>query len=342
MATLRDCITINNKVIKNRIMMSPLWNARHERIDGHLSNADYSHYVERAKNDTGLIVIEASAVDKNGRSFTNELGIWDDKYIDGFKRLNDMCHAYDTTMLIQLHHGGFKTHPELASPLSASNYDDGNMHANAMTYEQIQDTIANFAQAAKRAELAGFDGIELHGCHGYLIDQFASPDINKRDDMYGDISKFGVSIIKEIKKVCSKDFIICVRTGINSRYQEDSIKVAIDYQDAGAHLLSISNGVNRPPREAPDYWQFSDISYLAYLVKQHVDVPVVAAHSIKNAYTANTLLENDYCDMVAIGRGHLINADWAAKSLRGEKVSECLECKRCYFTNKSNTCPPLC
>lgn len=341
MTKINDSITIYNAVIKNRIMMPPLWNARHVRIDGHLCDADFAHYVERAKNDTGLIVVEASAVDKDGRSFVNELGIWDDKYIDGFRKLTDMCHTYGAKILIQLHHGGFKTHPELASPLSVSDYNNGNVHADAMTHELIKSTIENFVKAAKRAEIAGFDGIELHACHGYLIDQFASPDINRRNDEFGDFAAFGVSIIKKIKKVCNDDFIICVRTGINSLYQKDSINVAIQYQNAGAHLLSISNSVNNPPRKAPENWQFSDIAYLAYLVKQQVDIPVVAVHSIKNADIANTLLENNYCDMVAIGRGHLINADWTSRSLQGDKVSECYDCKGCYFAKSRNKCPAI-
>lgn len=341
MTKINDSITINNTVIRNRIMMPPLWNARHVRIDGHLCDDDFIHYAERAKNGTGLIVVEASAVDKDGKSFVNELGIWDDKYIDGFRKLTEICHTYGAKMLIQLHHGGFKTNPELASPLSASNYDDGNIHADAMTHEQIKYTIENFTKATKRAEMAGFDGVELHACHGYLIDQFASPDINKRNDEYGDIAAFGVSIINKIKKVCNDNFIICVRTGINSRYQEDSIDVAIQYQNAGAHLLSISNGINIPPNKAPEDWQFSDIAYLAYLVKQRVDIPVVAVHSIKNADTANTLLENNYCDMVAIGRGHLINADWTSRSLQGKKVSECYDCNGCYFTKSRKKCPAI-
>ncbi len=341
MAQINNNITINNMTIKNRIVMPPLVMFLHKREDGFLSEDDYIHYRKRAKHETGLIVVEASAIDINGRSFESELGIWDDKYIAQFRKLTDICHVYGAVMFIQLHHGGFKTNPALAAPVSASEYILEDIKATKMTIAEIDACVINFAKAAKRAELAGFDGIELHGCHGFLINQFACSNINKRTDKYSPSSAFGSAIIKKIKEYCSDKFIISIRVGINIPHIENSLNTAVEYVKAGAHLLSVSQGISSEPIKTPDDWQFSDISYLAQLVKQEVDVPVVGVYGINNADIANSLLSGNHCDMTAVGRGHLINADWADKSLARGKVSECYDCKKCYFFGNKDSCPAV-
>lgn len=302
---IKNNIKINNITIKNRIVMPPCVMFNHEREDGFLSDEDYKHYIARAKNDTGLIVVEATAVDKYGRSFVRELGLWDDKHIEQYKKLTDECHRYGAVVLVQLHHGGYTTHKDLGQPLSSSNYEDDKKTAKAMTNDHVYETITNYANAAKRAQQAGFDGVQLHGCHGFLINQFSCPAINKRDDEFAKSSALGVAIIKRIKQLCNDDFIICVRIGIDSPDFENGINTALDYQNAGTHLLSVSNGIHQSPIETPLDWQFSKVSYLAHLVKQAVDIPVVAVGGIKNADIANAMLQGSHCDMTAVVHHHL-------------------------------------
>ena len=267
---------------------------------------------------------------------------WDDKYIDGFKKLTSGMKAYGATVLIQLQHGGFKSDKKLTSPISASDYKDGDTMARGMTEEEADHLVEQFAQAALRAQKAGFDGIELHACHGYLINQFSCPAVNKREDKYAPSPAFGTAIIKRIRELCGDSFIISSRTGIDSPTIDNSIQTALDYQNAGADMLSVSGGINTQPLLVPDDWKHSKITWLAYLVKQKASVPVVAVSGITSRKSANDLLKNGCCDMVAVGRNHLIHADWAKRALNKEEISKCRHCKKgCYFFGTLKRCPAI-
>lgn len=335
-------ISIGNLNIKNRIVMPPLVLLNAKRKKGALTKSDYKHYAKRAKNDTGLIVVEATAVDKNGLSWGNGLRLWDDKHIEQYIKLTSKVKSYGCAIFVQLQHGGYKSNTKLTSPVSSSNYKDSEHKAKGLTEKQADTLVENFAQSALRAQKAGFDGIELHGCHGYLINQFSCPAINNRDDKYAKSSAFGVAIITRIKQLCEKDFIVSVRVGLDNPTIENSINTAIDYQNAGADMLSVSAGIDDKSFKAPDSWKHSDISYLAYLVKQKVTVPVIGVCGITDGKKANALLEKKYCDMVAVGRNHLIHGDWAKRALNDDKISKCRHCKKgCYFFGSMKKCPAM-
>jgi len=341
-ATISTSIEVNGHQIKNRIVMPPLVRLQQKRKKGMLSKDDYEHYISRAKYGTGLIVVEATTVDKNGLAFENGLRLWADKHVGQFKKLTAGCKKHGAVVLVQLIHGGFKSDKKLTSPVSASDYDDGKKKAKKLTAKETDALVESFAQAALRAQKAGFDGVQLHGCHEFLINQFSCPAVNKRSDKYAKSSAFGVSIIKRIKELCSKDFIISVRVGIDSPTTENSIQTAIDYQNAGAHMLSVSAGIYTKPFSAPKDWEYSNVSYLAYLVKQRVDVPVVGVYGITSPKQANGILKNNYFDMVSVGRNHLIHADWAHRALKGKKISKCRHCKKgCYFFGSLKKCPAI-
>ncbi len=339
--SIASTITINNFTIKNRIVMPPLVRLNQKRSDGVPIENDFEHYSARAKNETGMIVVEATAVDENGFSFKNGLKLWDDSHISQFKKLAKSIKKHSACALVQLQHGGFKSDKSNTKPVSSSKYKDSNYSAKALSTKEADALVESFAQAALRAQKAGFDGIQLHGCHGYLINQFSCPKINKRKDKYKKSSAFGVAIIKRIKQLCNEDFLITVRIGIDSPDVKNSLKTAVDYQNAGAHMLSVSAGIFTKPYKAPKSWKFSDISHLAYLVKQKVDIPVVAVYGITDRKTANALIKNDYCDMVAVGRNHLIHDDWAKRALNNEEISKCKKCSKCYFFGTMKKCPAI-
>ena len=331
-------ITVNGKEIRNRIVMPPLVRFGAKRAEGFLTKDDYEHYTSRAENKTGLIVVEATVVEENGYLYKEGLALWDDKYIDGFKKLAAGIKEHGAAALIQLQHGGFKSDKNKTSPVSASDYKD----ARGMSEEEADELAEQFAQAALRAQKAGFDGVELHGCHGYLINQFSCPAVNKRDDKYSKSSAFGVAIIKRTRKLCGDAFIISVRCGIDSPTVQNSVQTALDYQNAGADMLSVSAGISTEPFSAPKEWDFSDISYLAWLVKQESSVPVVAVWGITGRKKANGLLKGGYCDMVAVGRNHLIHPDWARRALNKEHIAKCRHCKKgCYFSATLKICPAV-
>jgi 2,4-dienoyl-CoA reductase-like NADH-dependent reductase (Old Yellow Enzyme family)/nitroimidazol reductase NimA-like FMN-containing flavoprotein (pyridoxamine 5'-phosphate oxidase superfamily) len=339
---LSSPIRLNGKEIKNRIVMPPMVRLGQKRAEGFLTKDDYEHYISRAQNGTGLIVVEATAVDKNGYSWKDGLALWDDKYIDGFKKLVSGIKEHGAVCLIQLQHGGFKSDKALTSPVSSSDYNDGGTHARAMTEEEADVLVEQFAQAALRALKAGFDGVELHGCHGYLINQFSCPAINHRDDKYAESPAFGIAIIKRVRELCGDEFIISVRTGIDSPTVKNSLHTALDYQNAGADILSVSAGIATKPFKAPKEWKHTDIAYMAYLVKQKAAVPVVAVSGITSRNRANALLKEGFCDMAAVGRNHLIHPDWARRALNREEISKCRHCKKgCYFFGTLKKCPAV-
>ncbi len=339
---ISDPITINNLKIKNRIVMPPLFRIGHKRENGMLDESDYEYYISRAKNGTGLVVVEATAVDKNGLCSENGLRLWSDKYIDQFKKLTAEVKEHGAKIFIQLQHGGYKSDKKLTKPMSSSDYKDGIYRAKKMTTAQANKAVESFAQAALRAQKCGFDGVELHGCHGYLINQFSCPSINKRKDEYKTSSYFGTTVIKRIKELCSEDFIISVRTAVDIPTLKNSINTAIDYQNAGADMLSVSRGINNKEFSAPKKWKHSNVSYLAFLVKKKVHIPVVGVYGITSPKIANDILTNKYFDMVAVGRNHLIHDDWAKRALQGGAISQCKLCKKgCYFHNTLKKCPAV-
>ena len=335
-------INIKSTQIRNRIVMPPLVRIGHKRDDGMLSENDYEYYAAPAKYGTGLVVVEATAVHKSGYTFQNGLKLWDDSHIEQYKRLTDEVKKHGAAVFIQLQHGGFKARKDMGKPISASDYENGKTKARAMSTDEADELVEAFAQAALRAQKAGFDGVQFHGCHGYLINQFSCPATNKRDDKYAKSSAFGTGIIRRAKELCDENFIISVRVGLDSPTIENSLKTAIDYQNEGADMLSISEGINTEPFSAPKDWEFSRISYLGYLAKQKLNVPVVGVHEITTRKYANQLLKGKYLDMVAVGRNHLIHPDWASRALNGDEISKCRHCKKgCYFFNDLKKCPAI-
>ena len=200
--------------MKNRFMLAPLTNQQsHE--DGTLSDDEYHWLTMRAKGGFGLTMTCASHVQAAGQGFAGQLGCFDDKHIDGLTRLANGIHQHDSVAIVQLHHAGRRSPKDLigSQPLSAGN--DDKMGARAMTTGEVEEMIQAFVDGAVRAEKAGFDGVELHGAHDYLICQFLNADLNTRDDQYGgsfeNRQRVLFAIIDGIRTVCGSNFHLGVR-----------------------------------------------------------------------------------------------------------------------------------
>ena len=204
MIDLFSPISIKGVKIKNRIVLPPMVRFGWSDEKGFVSNKHIKHYSQIAKGGAGLIIIEALAVAKDGKLSKDQLGIWSDDHIEGISKIAEACHRYGSAVTAQIHHAGLKT-PTSVSKIALAPSDfkkDGHLNAKALNVEEIQKIQNQFVDAAKRIKKAGLDGIELHGAHGFLIDQFMSPITNKRDDNYGgDLSgrsTFACQIIKMI------------------------------------------------------------------------------------------------------------------------------------------------
>ncbi len=215
MTSLIDPLTFSHgPSMKNRFMLAPLTNQQsHE--DGRISDEEYRWLTMRAKGGFGVTMTCASHVQAIGKGFPGQLGIWDDMHIPGLTRLVDTIHSYDSIAISQLHHAGMRSPAEVIGTTPVCPSDNEKTGARGLTHAEVKQLIADFIAAAKRAETAGFDGVELHGAHQYILCQFFSADINHRDDEYGgsleNRSRILLEIIDGVRSECRKDFMLGVR-----------------------------------------------------------------------------------------------------------------------------------
>ncbi len=215
MTSLIDPLTFSHgPSMKNRFMLAPLTNQQsHE--DGRISDEEYRWLTMRAKGGFGVTMTCASHVQAIGKGFPGQLGIWDDMHNPGLTRLVDTIHSYDSIAISQLHHAGMRSPAEVIGTTPVCPSDNEKTGARGLTHAEVKQLIADFIAAAKRAETAGFDGVELHGAHQYILCQFFSSDINHRDDEYGgsleNRSRILLEIIDGVRSECRKDFMLGVR-----------------------------------------------------------------------------------------------------------------------------------
>ena len=212
MATLFDKVNIKNLKLKNRIVLPPLVRFSMVGTDGFVTDKVVEWYRDVCAGGVGLVIVEASAVAEDGKLRDNQLGIWDDKFIEGLKRIADTCHEYNVPALIQLHHAGFKE------------------RIKDVPESLLDDILEKFKLAFVRAKKAGFDGIEIHGAHTYLISQLNSRIWNLREDKYGGTFEkrmfFSKKLIEDTRYLFDDNFILGYRMGGNEPELQDGIEIA--------------------------------------------------------------------------------------------------------------------
>ncbi|QWC00327.1 NADH:flavin oxidoreductase [Mycoplasmatota bacterium] len=330
---------IKNQMIKNRFVLPPLVTFNFSE-NGFVNERKLNHYKQIANNGIGMIVVEATAVHPNGRLSDDQLGIWDDKFIPGLRKLADVVHKADCKVLIQIHHAGAKTKVTgLEDIVSASDYKN----ARALSLKEIQDIILDFKAAALRAEKAGFDGVEVHGAHGYLLTQFFSLKSNKRNDNYGgsfeNRIRIAEEIYKEIKRVTSNDFIIGIRMGCNENSLNESKRFAKTFEKIGYDYLSVSTGLDASQIEKPTHFPYHWIVYGGSEIKKAVNIPVIGVYKIKDKEQIEYLINENLLDFVAVGRGQLADYNFTKHLRNNEKILTCLECNPCQWRIDGSKCP---
>ncbi len=304
--------------LKNRIVLPPMCQYSVEKKDGIATDWHFVHYVSRAVGGTGLIIIEMTDVEPDGRISDYDLGLWCDEQIEPLKRIVDECHKYGAKVAIQIAHAGRKAEDaEVPVAPSAIAFDETYKIPRELTTDEVKEMVEKFRMATRRAIKAGFDAIEIHGAHGYLIHQFHSPLTNKRKDEYGkDLTKFGVDIIKAAKSEMPEDMPLLMRISaveyVEGGYGiETSTKLAKAYKEAGVDVFHISSGGEGPigSNGAPG----SNAGYqvpLAKAIKENLDIDVIAVGKLDEPEFANSVIENEEADLVAIGRAMLRNPYW--------------------------------
>lgn len=323
MTHLNKPFKLKSLELKNRIVMPPMCQYSVVAEDGIPNDWHFVHYVSRAVGGTGLIIVEMTDVEPDGRISNRDLGLWSDEHIPAFKRIVDEVHKYGAKIAVQIAHAGRKAE-DAEVPVGPSDkaYSERYKKPRALTTEEVKEMVNKFKEAARRAVEAGFDTIELHGAHGYLIHQFHSPSINNRDDEYGqDLTRFGVEVIKAVKSVMPPEMPLLMRISaieyIDGGYELDyGLEVGAKYKEAGVDLFNVSSGGEgsagvKKPGNFPGY----QVPF-ARAFKEKLDVPVIAVGLLENPVLAEATIGNGDADLIGVARGMLSDPYWANNAIQ--------------------------
>lgn len=348
MTALFEPYTLRELTIPNRVWMPPMcqYSAAPEGPEtGVPTDWHFAHYAARATGGTGLIIVEATAVSAQGRISPYDLGIWNDTQVEAFRRITRFLTAQGTVPAIQLAHAGRKAStdrpwkggapvgPEAhgwdsvaPSPLA---FDDRHPAPAELTVDQIKDVVEQFAAAARRALAAGFEVAEIHGAHGYLINEFLSPHSNHRTDAYGgsyeNRTRFALEVVDAVREVWPDDKPLFFRISATDWLEDggwtadDTVRFAADLRTHGIDLLDVSTGGNASGARIPTGPGYQ-VPFAAR-VKNETALPVAAVGLITDVEQAEKILANGEADAVLLGRELLRNPSWArhaARELGGE------------------------
>ena len=336
--------------VKNRIVMPPM-TTRAADEEGFATDETLAYYMARVEGGTGLITVEMASPEKAGRHRRRELGIYDDRFLPGLQRLVRAIHEGGAKASIQLGHGGGHTRRDICGetpvapsaiphPVYETTFET--IIPEAMTKPRIAACVAAFAAAAARAQRAGFDCVEIHAAHGYLISQFLTPFENRRSDDYGGTlenrARFGLEVLRAVK-AAAPGLGVIFRLSVEDYFPEgmpwaEGRQVAIWAAEAGADALHIAAGHYRslpsaarqiPPMAMPD------ATFLPFAagVKEAVKVPVIAVGRLGDPAMAAAAVESGKADFVALGRSLVAEPQWVEKLRRGEPARRCLACNTC-------------
>jgi 2,4-dienoyl-CoA reductase-like NADH-dependent reductase (Old Yellow Enzyme family) len=350
MSILLTPARIGDVEIKNRIVMPPM-TTRLADEEGHVTDDTIAYYMARVRGGVGLITVEMASPERAGRHRRRELGIYDDRFLPGLKRLVDEIHCGGAKASIQLGHAGGHTRRDIcgetpvapsAIPHPVFEITNETIVPEEMSRARIAETVAAFARAAARAKEAGFDCVEIHAAHGYLISQFVTPYENRRTDEYGgslaNRARFGLEVLRAVKAAVAPMPVI-YRVSVDDYFPDgigpaDGMQVALWAAQAGADALHIAAGHYRslpsgermiPPMAYPD------ATFLGYAadIKARVSIPVIAVGRLGDPARATEAVESGKADFVALGRTLIAEPDWVAKLSRGEPARRCLACNTC-------------
>ena len=316
MSALFEPISIGSLELSNRIVMSPMCMGSADE-QGFVTDWHLLHYPTRAVGGAGLIMIEATAVESRGRIWEKDLGIWSDKHIDGLRELVDRCHQHGARVGIQLAHAGRKARIKNEKIVSSIDepFSPEDVQPVQLKISAIKGIIHSFQEAARRAMKAGFDVIEIHGAHGYLINQFLSAHTNKRKDQYGGSIKARSLILMEIidavRKIWAKPKPLFVRLSavdhIESGNDIGVTKKIISYLKSKVDIWDLSSG-GIAPLDIKPYYGFQ-VPY-SETIKRELNVKTGAVGMIKTPEMAEEIILNNRADLVFLGRELLRDPYW--------------------------------
>ena len=308
---LFESLTIKNMTLKNRLVMPPMCMYSAQAGTGLVNDFHLAHYTARAIGGVGLVIVEATGVTPEGRITDQCLGLWDDSQIEGMKRLVDMVHSQGARIALQINHAGRKSQtavfPHLAP--SAVPYNDHPVDYDEMTPAQIDTVINTFARAAARANEAGFDGLELHGAHGYLIHQFLSPLSNRRPDAYGqDTSLFLRRVVEAVSAQWPGEKPLWIRISATD-WLRGSVAVSdwVNWLNALKGKIDMVHVSSGALQKADVHVYPGYMLPLAEEIRRGTGLPAIGVGFIDEDQLIMNVLEEGRCDLIALGRELLRN-----------------------------------
>ena len=356
MSALGNGLTIKKLFLKNRIVLPPL-TTNYGTEEGFITERVTRFYEQRSK-DVGLVIVEATAVLPNGRIVPGSLGLWDDSQIAGMAGLVKSIKEGGALAVLQLNHAGSRCVPSENeiygfSPSGIPFRPD--VKPVIMNVAEIEQIVDDFGNAAVRASEAGFDGVEIHGAHFYLVSQFLSPLTNKRNDQYGGDAKgrakLALKIVKTLRKRLGQDYPIFFRLNAVERLEggqvlEDALVIARSLADEGVDVLDVSLITHGGWKQVGNQKLLVGSSALSKdepsganvdltaTIKKKIGLPVIAVGKLGCGTAAATAVSDKGIDMIAIGRQMICDPETARKMIDGndDKIIPCEECLNCFAT----------
>ncbi len=354
MPRLTDPLEVKSLKLRNRLVMAPMVTGL--AIDHSPSKAQIAWYTEHAKKGLGLVIVESCGIDPNAIIMPNMLGIWDDRFIPGLTHLSSAIHAEGVPVVLQIVHGGARS---IREDLRVERLGPSNIPVlpgpapRPMTENEILEVIQSFVKAALRAKQAGFDGVEIHAAHYYLLSEFLSPYTNRRIDAWGgsleNRARLSIEVVKAVREAVGPDFpLFCrmhavefVEGGLD---ENDSRLIAKALMEAGVDILNAS-GVGQSSKgewEGQAYLNTSSVlpksmppgTFAPYTerIRTGLGVPVIAVGKMAEKGVAQQVLDRDQADLIAIARQLIADPETIVKILSGreDEITRCKECLACF------------
>lgn len=342
-ANLLSPITINGMTLRNRTVMPPI-GSNLATVSAEVSEEMIKYYELRAKGGTGLIIVENACVDfPMGTNGTKQCRIDDNQYVPGLYTLVERLHAYGAKVSIQLNHAGASAYAARLNgeqPISASNIPSktGGTIPRPLTVDEMKAIAKKYGESAARAQLAGFDSVEIHGGHSYLLSQFLSPLFNDRKDEFGgsaeNRARFPKMVIDEVRAAVGPRFPIAIRISADDMIQggntlEDSLEL-MEYLQEKVDFINVSIAQNdtlylqHDKMSLPEGWR----SYMAKAIREKFDKPVITSGNFRTPEVCEEVIAKGDADLVAMGRGLIAEPYWANKVANGEEhlLRRCISC----------------
>lgn len=331
--------------LKNRIVMPGLASFLIQD-DGSITDKTVEHYRLRAAGGPGMVIVEACAVSPEGIVSPHQARIYEDRFTEGLSRIAAIIREEGSVPAVQLHHGGRQTSikvigkkPLAPSPLPCPTISGD---VEPLTLEGIEDLVAKFGDGAVRAKEAGFDLIEVHGAHGYLINQFLSSFSNIREDVYGgDISgraRFACEVVAELRKRLGETFPISFKISAQEFVPQglsvaESIQILRLLVESGIDVVQVSAGNDATPEWIcqPMFMAKACLADAAAEIRKALEIPVMAVGRINDPTVADAIVGKGKADLVCIGRGLLADPEFPKKAQEGrfDEIRTCIACNTC-------------